>query len=430
MHTPALRKTHAISGALGGCLTLGLAPHLLAEETGFIEGATANVQLRNYYFSRDFSDIVGPNKQSRAEEWAQGFILDARSGYTPGNIGVGVDVLGLYGVKLDSSPSRARTGLLPTHVDGRSADEYGRLGAAMKLKVSSTELKVGELRPNLPVLVYSDLRLLPPTYQGASLVSNELSGLTVNAGQLHSTSLRDSSNTQEMYALINDPINPARIANFTSDRFNYLGADYRFNANRTSVGLWQAQLEDIYQQRYYSFKHAEPVGDWTLGISVGYFDARDDGRSIAGKLDNHALFNLLSAKRGGHTFYLGYQQIGGDDGFIQVGANTNPLGNTLPTYEFAAPDERSWQVRHDYDFVALGIPGLTTTLRYVTGDNVTTGRGFEGQDWERDLDIGYAVQSGVLRGVGIRIRNAIARSNYRSDIDENRLILSYNISLF
>ncbi|MOA53916.1 Porin-like protein NicP precursor [compost metagenome] len=66
----------------------------------------------------------------------------------------------------------------------------------------------------------------------------------------------------------------------------------------------------------------------------------------------------------------------------------------------------------------------------MTGDNVTTGRGFEGQDWERDLDIGYAVQSGVLRGVGIRIRNAIARSNYRSDIDENRLILSYNISLF
>jgi hypothetical protein len=115
-------------------------------------------------------------------------------------------------------------------------------------------------------------------------------------------------------------------------------------------------------------------------LRVGYFDARDDGRSIAGKLDNHALFNLLSAKRGGHTFYLGYQQIGGDDGFIQVGANTNPLGNTLPTCEFAAPDERSWQVRHDYDFVALGIPGLTTTLRYVTGDNVTTGRGFKGQD--------------------------------------------------
>jgi hypothetical protein len=30
----------------------------------------------------------------------------------------------------------------------------------------------------------------------------------------------------------------------------------------------------------------------------------------------------------------------------------------------------------------------------------------------------------------MRIRNATARSNYRTDIDENRLILSYTIKLF
>ncbi len=430
MLTPARHIPHTLTGTLGGCLALGLAPELPASEAGFIEGASATLQARNYYFSRDFSDIVGPNKQSKTEEWAQGFILNASSGYTPGTLGVGVDLIGLLGIKLDSSPDRTRSGLLPVHDDGKAADEYGRLGAALKLKVSNTELKLGELQPNLPVLVFSDLRLLPPTYQGAMLVSKELPGLTLNAGQFRSTRLRDSSNDQEMFALVNDPINPARLAGFTSDRFNYIGADYAFNSNRTTLGLWQAQLEDIYQQRFYSLKHAEPLGDWTLGVNAGFFDAQDDGRSIAGKYDNHAFFSLFSAKRGGHTFYLGYQQIGGDDGFIQVGANTNPLGNTLPTYEFAATDERSWQVRHDYDFAALGLPGLTTTLRYVTGDNVTTGRGFEGKDWERDLDIGYVVQSGPMQGLGVRIRNVTARSNYRTDIDENRLILSYTLKLF
>ncbi len=105
------------------------------------------------------------------------------------------------------------------------------------------------------------------------------------------------------------------------------------------------------------------------------------------------------------------------------------MGNEVPTYEFAYTDERSWQVRHDYDFAAWGMPGLTTTLRYITGDNVSTGAGYEGRDRERDLDIGYAVQSGVLRGLGIRVRNVMARSNYRSDIDENRLILSYTWTL-
>lgn len=39
------------------------------------------------------------------------------------------------------------------------------------------------------------------------------------------------------------------------------------------------------------------------------------------------------------------------------------------------------------------------------------------------------VQSGTLSGLGIRVRNVMARSNYRSDIDENRLILSYTWKL-
>ena len=52
-----------------------------AADAGFITDATATLQARNYYFSRDFSDIVGPNQQSKAEEGA-GFILNFRSGYT------------------------------------------------------------------------------------------------------------------------------------------------------------------------------------------------------------------------------------------------------------------------------------------------------------------------------------------------------------
>jgi hypothetical protein len=77
-----------------------------------------------------------------------------------------------------------------------------------------------------------------------------------------------------------------------------------------------------------------------------------------------------------------------------------------------------------------GRTGLTATVRYITGNNVDTGLGYEGRDRERDLDIGYAVQSGVLKGLGIRVRNAMARSNYRSDIDENRLTLVYTWQLF
>lgn len=392
---------------------------------GFVEGASATLQARNYYFSRDFSDIVGANRQSKAEEWAQGFILDFKSGYTPGVLGFGLDAQGLLGIKLDSSRDRVNTGLLPVRDNGEAADEYSRLGVAVKARLSQTELRVGELQPNLPVLTFSDIRLLPPSYQGASLLSREIEGLTLQGGHLRSTSLRNEAGDDKLQAMLGHV--PQRQV--SSDAFNYAGADYAFNDKRTTASLWYAQLEDIYNQRFVGLKHSEPLGAWTLGANLGYFDSQEDGDKLLGDIDNQAFYSLISAKHGGHTFYIGYQAMFGDNPFPRVFAKVTPLGNEVPTYEFAYTDERSWQARYDYDFAALGIPGLTTTVRYIRGNNVDTGRGFEGKDRERDLDIGYVVQSGTLKGLGVRLRNVEARSNYRSDIDENRVILSYTWTL-
>lgn len=410
---------------LSMALVSGFSTGAMAAEGGFIEDTTATLQARNYYFSRDFSDIVGANKQSKAEEWAQGFILNVKSGYTQGPVGFGVDVIGLLGLKLDSSPDRVNTGLLPVKDDGRAADDYSRLEAALKVRYSKTELKVGELQPNLPVLAFSDIRLLPPSYQGASISSNEINGLTLQSGHLNTTSLRNEAGDEKMQAMLGHV--PQRQV--SSDGFNFAGADYAFNDKRSSVSAWFGQLEDIYNQRFLGLKHSQPMGDWTLGANLGYYDSREDGKKLLGNIDNQAFFSLLSAKRGGHTFYVGYQGMFGDSAFPRVFANISPLGNEVPTYEFAFTDERSWQARYDYDFAALGVPGLTSTVRYISGNNVDTGQGFEGKDRERDLDLGYVLQNGSLKGLGIRVRNVMARSNYRSDIDENRLILSYTWTL-
>lgn len=411
--------------------SIGLAfvvPSVFAAGGGFIEDATATLQARNYYFSRDFSDIVGPNKQSKAEEWAQGFILKVNSGFTQGPVGFGVDAIGMLGLKLDSGGGRINTGLLPTGSDGKAQDDFSRLGAALKVRFAQTELRIGELTPNLPVLAFSDIRLLPPTYQGLSIVSNDIAGLTLQGGQLRSGSLLNEAGDGEMFAKIG--YTPRRGAGQSSDRFNYGGADYAFNDKRTSVGVWYAQLQDIYNQRFYSLKHSQPVGDWVLGANIGFYDSQEDGDRLLGDIDNQAAFSQISARHGGHTVMVGYQAMFGDDAFPRVFNNIAPLGNEVPTYEFAEKDERSWQARYDYDFAALGVPGLVATVRYITSDNVDTGKGFEGEAHERDLDLGYTVQSGPLKNVGIRVRNVAARSNYRSDIDENRLILSYTLTLF
>ncbi len=48
-------------------LLLSVLPGLvLAQEQGFIEGATANVLMRNFYFNRDFATAVPPRPRARS----------------------------------------------------------------------------------------------------------------------------------------------------------------------------------------------------------------------------------------------------------------------------------------------------------------------------------------------------------------------------
>ncbi|HDS1816699.1 TPA: OprD family porin [Pseudomonas putida] len=391
----------------------------MAEEHGFIEDATARVQMRNFYFNRDFRDSGAA--KAKSEEWAQGFLLNAQSGYTQGTVGVGVDLIGRLGVKLDSGGGRAGSLLLPDDGDG-SADDFSSLGAAVKLKVSNTELKVGELLPTLPILQYNDARLLPQTFQGAMLTSKEITGLTLNAGQMRSFTQRNSSDRQDLF------IDGRAFA--TSDRYNYLGGEYRFNQERTMVGLWGAQLEDIYRQRYIQFTHKQPVGAWTLGANVGLLDSEEEGQAKAGQIDNRSFYTALSAGIGGHTLMAAWQRMYGDDGTIWLSPTTTVLPSDIQVRNFASAEEKAWQLRYDYNFAAMGIPGLSAFVRYVSGDNVAVAGGNGGKEWERDFDLSYVIQSGPLKNLGLRWRNAMVRSNFGPSVDDNRLIVSYSLALF
>jgi hypothetical protein len=98
--------------------------------------------------------------------------------------------------------------------------------------------------------------------------------------------------------------------------------------------------------------------------------------------------------------------------------------------DFANIDEHSWQTRYDYNFAALGVPGLSFMTRYISGDNVQRSAPGEGKEWERNTDIAYVVQDGTLKGLGVKWRNASVRSNFGNDLDENRLIVSYTLALW
>lgn len=413
-----LFRPHLLAAGMLAPLTCAVSA-ATAGEHGFIEDATATLAARNFYFNRDFRQDKAA--QSKQEEWAQGFLFQAQSGYTQGTVGFGMDLVGMLGVKLDSGRARSNTGLLPTHDDGHSADEFSRLGAVGKVRVSKTELKVGELFPELPILMRNDARLLPQSYQGGMLTSREIDNLTLYTGQFRSASQRNSSDHADLAA--------DGIGGVTSDRFNYVGGEYRFNADQTLVGLWQSQLEDIYQQRYYNLVHKQKLGDWSLSANIGLFTGKDDGSAKAGRLDNKSFTSLFSAGYGGHSVSAGYQRMYGDNGALLLSGASTPLVNDIQVRNFILAGERSWQARYDYNFADVGLPGLSAFARYVRGDHVELAKGGDGHEWERDLDVTYTVQSGPLKNLALRWRNAMVRSSFGADMDENRLILAYTIAL-
>ena len=391
----------------------------------FLDDSRAAVEARNFYMYRDFRQSGAP--QSKAEERGQGFILRLESGYTEGPIGFGVDALGLLGLKLDSSPGRSGTGVLQRDSSGQPSDDYGTAGLTAKAKVSNTTLHVGTLQPIIPVVMRNDSRLLPSIYRGAWLQSKEVKGLTLDVGMLDRTSYRDSSDYEEMTALTSGARNIVLGNTKTSDEFLFAGGKYQFSPELTGSYYYGA-LDGIYKQHNTQLVHIMPIGEnQSFKTDLRYVRSTDDGGS---NVDNNAFGALFTYKIGGHGFTGGYQTLSGDTGFAYISGGDNMLINLLQINDFGNEDEKSWQARYDYDFAAAGIPGLSLMTRYVSGDNVNLAAGGEGKEWERDTDIAYVVQNGPLKNFGMKVRNATVRSNFGSDINETRLILSYTLALW
>ena len=402
------------------------------ESKGFVEDSKLNVKMRNLYFSRDYRNAeTAANRANRVRhdqrEWGQGFIGTFESGFTQGTIGVGVDAIGLLGLKLDSGRGYSGTGLFPTGSDRRSQDDYSKGGAAVKFRISDTVLKVGQQFTALPVFATDDSRLLPETAEGALITSNEIKGLTLHAGRF--TALNAQAETNH------DSLNLKSA--------NVLGGTYLIT-DGLSTSLYYSKVEDYWRKYYGNVNWSVPLSDKQgLVFDFNIYDTKSDGRGIqraekdgTTKLDNRA-FSLSGAYNiGAHTFTLAYQRVTGDGdyGYGVDGGGTVFLANSVARSDFNAEDEKSWQARYDLNFAEYGIPGLSFMTRYVRGTGANTATSDNGKEWERDIDVKYVLQEGPAKDLSFRVRQATYRSSdgvyYGSgSLDELRLIVEYPLSI-
>ncbi|MCU1732601.1 MULTISPECIES: OprD family porin [unclassified Pseudomonas] len=395
----------------------------------FIDDTKASLELRNFYYNRDFRNEGA--SQSKRDEWAQGFILNVQSGFTEGTVGFGVDAQGLLGLKLDSSPDRTGSGLLAFDSQRNVEDEYGKFTLTAKARLGKSELRLGGISPLMPLLWSNNSRLLPQVFRGGSLVSNDVDSLTVSAIRVNAVKQRNSTDFESLTTFGYRAID--------ADHFDYLAFDYKLLPTLT-LSYHIAELADLYRTHYAGLKLNQPLSTGAVIADVRLFDAGATGDELLGDVDNRTLSSYFAYSLKGHTLGGGYQKAWGDTPFAFVnGTDTYLFGESLVS-TFTAPNERVWFARYDYDFAALGLPGLTLTLRYVNGDDVdpallTTRQaaalrqeGQSGKEWERVTDIAYVIQSGPVKGLAVQWRNSTNRSTYADSANENRFIVRYTVN--
>ncbi|MCJ8175400.1 OprD family porin [Pseudomonas viridiflava] len=421
-------KTYTLALGLMG-VSMMPAP-LLAE--GLVADSHGTLTLRNYYMDRDYKD---DGAKTAAREWAQGFMMNAESGFTPGKLGFGLDARALVGVKLDSSPDRSGTELLPVSArDGRAADEYSRLGLTGKMRFSQTTIKTGDVSIFLPFAFASPSRLLPQTFRGTTLSSKELEGLTFNAGYIDRLNKRDSSNYQPLaIASPNRRFNGAA----TSSHMAYAGGDYQLS-RQLSLRAYHAEVDDLYTQNTLALLHQLPLGDGTLTTDLRSFFSRDTGSAKAGEVDNQNLSALVGYKLGGHSVSLGYMHSSGDTATPYLsGTELMGLSELTMSSDFLNAKERTWQAIYDYDFTAVGIVGLRSRLRYVRGDNIELAalNADDRKEREFQMELGYVIQSGPLKNVSLLARKSIYRNDFPAgaafrDENQTRFVVQYALPLW
>jgi len=427
-----------------------------SEAKGFVEGASASVLLRNTYWNqdhKDFTDSTGTRvKNSDTKAWAQGFIGNFSSGFTQGTVGFGIDAFALLGVKLDggagTAGDRNMSGLLSAKGNPNSkgvqspADDWSRVGGAVKVRLSSTVLKYGEQFIDLPVLSYDDTRVLPQSFTGTLLTVNEIEGLEINAGRFtsisgmaYSSRDRNGSNGNTYTGTIQTDI---------------LGASYSISDD-LSLSLYASDVEKAFKKQYFGTQYSIPLADeQKLGFDFNFYRTRYDKKYLFsstavgitgdGKAKTNNIGSLaVNYEVGAHNFILAFQKSSdyGYDYDKGDGGGTIYLANSFYS-DFNSAKEKSYQASYELNGSGIGVDGLTFKTAYVYGTDADwswNGGGKNGKEREFYNRVQYTVQEGTAKGLSFKVSNSLYRANrvqhenYSENLSDWRLFVEYPLDL-
>ena len=413
--------------------------------TGLVAGAHLQLQNRyvfeqlDYRHGSSFRATNGERGTTQARESGYGLMLNYQSGYTQGLIGVGLDAHAYGGINLGTDADAARA--TPRYVakDGQDlASSFGRAGGALKLRVSSTELKIGEMRTRNPIFHSSDTRLLPETNRGWQISSSDIPTLALQAGRF--TAWADRNSRKNGGDLL------ANYSGANADSFSFAGGAWTTPVKNWSLSSYIGQYEDHWNTWYLgSFYKHDLAPRQSLAFNFNLYRNRDTGAARAGRVNNTTFSLMTSYATGVHKFGLGYQKVHGDTPFDYVNRGSIWLENAMQLSDFNGATAASWQLKYDIDLATLVTQGLSAGVAYTRGTGIDYSRltsiyrndlgysGSQGKHWERDLLLRYTVQQGAAKGLALQLRYGVHRVNRaqgEANIDQIRLLAEMPVQLF
>ena len=420
----AMRRQNLWVAMIATTATLGTA----ATHADFIDDSNVQLKFKNFYLDREYNQDTAGAVNKGYGNWTQAVTLDAKSGYQDigAGIQVGADLLAQYAVSLKANGNDIH---MPFDAsEGKSERDNAKLGATLKVKVSETELKVGDLLPMSPVVFFDPSRQLLTTYSGAWLESKDLKNTKLTLAYIDGINARYDNQYQDLSLFPNN-----NFTKTTNDGMYIAGIDYQFTP-KFAGSYWYADVTNIYQQHYAAGAFKTNLSEKTkLDAHIRYFDNSESGDKLYGSIDSQAVSAGAKINNGMHTVQFGYQQMFGEHGkeatmFPTLGGWVpQPYLDNWSVASFIRKDERSWSLGYTYNFKDVGISGLTATVRHFRGDNIDFGAAKpEGKENENNVIVNYVVPEGKLKGLGFNYMFIDTNYNFGNDLQEHRIATTYS----
>jgi len=390
----------------------------------FLRDSKFDLNFRSYY--RD-EVTNAPNGASIKEAWAAGGSVSAETGKLFDLVKLGAVLYTSFPVV--APPQYGNTGLLLPNQQGYAV--FGQLYGKVNL-FETHNITLGRYLYDTPFLGPHDNRMTPNTFSGYTITGTFGSGengtptFRYGAGWIDAIKPRDSYEFQSMASKAGVPNSNSGVAT--------VGGLLTWGP--ASIGAIEYYSQDIINIFYTEAKYGVSFDNGFNAIAAAQFVAQNStGQNLINGGNSFAT-NQFGAKvdLGYNTgiLTLGYSVVNPSFA-IQTPWSANPFYTDAQIQAFQRPGEQALMVGLSYVFTPIGLPGVAASVFYFNGWTNSPVAGPPLIETEWDFNLEWRPNWKPLQGLWLRARygtSSVWQGGGRTNIDEVRLIVNYNVKTF